>query len=824
MVSIFAINTKQKSGKLMKLILTVILLFLIKSFVLSQSIIQGKIFDADSKNLLPSANIYIEGTYIGTISNNEGCYSLEIPSIPAVVVISYIGYRTRRLVIDNTGISSTDIALDPVILEAEGITVTADSEDPALGIMRKVIANKREWKQRLRSYSAKAYTRLKVENDKSIVSMSESISNLYWSAKSGVAEEFVAKRSSKRMPYLTEMEVGSKNIINLYEDDVPFFNHKFIGPTHPQAFDYYDFELLNERLRDSIIVFDIKVTPKSKLQPLFFGRISVLDDAFAMIDADLTTSESISFSEMIKSFRSNYRQQFSNFGKDFWLLIESRSRQEVEIDMGVLAFPEAIFVKNTRVSNYLINVDISRDLTRIDTVKESLQKLRKNVSAFDNFEKIPLTAKELIAYNNPDTTMTLLRSFPPTGILVGYMKSKEKDLEDALRSHGDYTPLSTDSDFDFLGWYNRVEGFHLGMNYKYKYHHHYHIMLEGGYQTAPKKPVYKARFHYQINKKGKNTFFYGGYYDQTDCRYNSGHYNQLFASILPLFGFGDYFDYYQNKKMFGGFKYTLTDKNSELSIELQSADHSSLKKNTNCNILNKNYHQRINPAIDEGRLNSIRIDFKYDESYGLPSEAKLGDLPSYNRIDFQIEHSSPHLFGSDFDFTQFNLLADYTMNTFFKRRPDPNYLRARIAVSTYRGDLPLQRFSIIDGNLYSYAPFGVFKTQINKPLEGEKNAALFWEYNFKSIPFEVLGLSYFARNKYEFLIHGSGGHTWIDRSRLHQINQNYKVLYEDDLHKELGLALKIKYKFVSIRLDVTRNLETQNDYFGFTAKLIGLSF
>lgn len=808
----------------MKLILTVILLCMIKSFVLSQNIIQGKIFSAESKNPLPSANIYIEGTYIGTISNNEGRYSLEIPSIPAVVVISYIGYRTCRLVIDNTGISSTDIALDPVILEAEGITVTADSEDPALGIMRKVIANKREWKQRLRSYSAKAYTRLKVENDTSIVSMSESISKLYWSTESGVAEEFITKRSSKRMPYLTEMEVGSKNIINLYEDDVPFFNHKFIGPTHPQALDYYNFELLNERLRDSTIVFDIKVTPKSKLQPLFFGRISVLNDAFAMIDADLTTSESISFSEMIKSFRSNYRQQFCNFGKDFWLLIESRGRQEVEVDMGVLAFPKAIFVKNSRVSNYLINVEVSKDIARLDTIKESLPDLKKNISAFDNFEKIPLTAREFTAYNNPDTTMTLIKSFPPTGILAGYMKSKEKDLEYALSSHSDYTPLSSDSDFGFLGWYNRVEGFHLGMNYKYNYHYHYHIMLEGGYQTVPKKFVYKGQFQYQISKKEKNTLLYTGYYNQTDLCYESGQYNQLFASILPLFGYADYFDYYQSQKVYGGFKYAISEKNSVLVLELQSADHSSLKKNTNCNILNKNYRQRINPAVDEGRLNSVRMDFNYDENYGLPSEAKLGDLPSYNRINFQIEHNSPNLLGSDFDFTQFNLLADYTLNTFFKRRPDPNYLRAQIAVSTYRGDLPLQRFSIIDGNLYTYAPFGIFKTLVNKPLEGEKKAALFWEYNFKSIPFEVLGLSYFARNKYDFLIHGAGGRTWIDKSRLRKMKQHYQPLYKDDLHKELGLAFKIKYKFVSIRLDVTRNLETQNDYFGFTAKLIGLSF
>lgn len=136
--------------------------------------------------------------------------------------------------------------------------MTADQEDPAIGIMKQVIANKIKWIKNLKSYTAKAYTRTKVENDSSIVSMSVSISRLYWDLEKGSHEEFIDKKSSKRMPYLTELNVGSQNTINFSDDDILLMNHTFVGPTHPKALNSYDFELKGERSLDDKIVYDIQ--------------------------------------------------------------------------------------------------------------------------------------------------------------------------------------------------------------------------------------------------------------------------------------------------------------------------------------------------------------------------------------------------------------------------------------------------------------------------------------------------------------------------------------------------------------------------------------
>jgi len=533
----------------MKRYIIFFVLFININTVSASTVIHGIIKDAETNKPLPNANIYIKDTYIGTISNQDGHYKLEIPKVPSEIIVSYIGYETRTILIEDSGNQELNIFLEPIAIKLQGVIVYSDQEDPAIAIMKKVIANKIKRKKKLKSYQAKAYTRTKVENDTSIVSMSESVSRLYWNSEIGSREEFIAKKSSKRMSYLTELNVGSKNIYNFYADNIQLINYKFVGPTHPDAFKYYNFELNGERNLNNKIVFDILVKPKSKLQPLFSGRISVLDEDYAMIDVDLKNSGSMSFFTMLKYFHGNYQQQFNNFGKEFWLPIDSRIEETFEVDMGLIAFPRAILNKISRVSNYEINIDVTNEIARLDTTTTSSSNILNNDRAFKNFERVPLTSREQEAYSNPDTTMTLIKSFPPRGILAPYFKSKEKDLEIALSEQGGYSPIQSNTDFGIQGWYNRVEGLNLGIKYNYRFYDHYLLAAIGGYQTYSKKFYYEAQLNYLINKDDEDKYIFTRYYDKTDTRYCSEHYSQLVTSFLPLLGKYDYFDYYLNKKL-----------------------------------------------------------------------------------------------------------------------------------------------------------------------------------------------------------------------------------------------------------------------------------
>ncbi|MBU0474078.1 MAG: DUF5686 and carboxypeptidase regulatory-like domain-containing protein [Bacteroidetes bacterium] len=809
----------------MKYVFACLILLIIASNINSQNRISGKISNSETKIPLPNANIYIKDSYIGTVSNINGEYSLKISQSPATLIVSYIGYKTEQVEIENKDSLQIDITLQPILLDVGSVVVIASAEDPAIAIMKKVIENKIRWRSKLSSFSAKAYTRSLVENDTSIVSLSESVSNLFWDKSVGTREEFLGKKSPNQMSYLTDMNVGSKNIINFYDDNISLLNFEFVGPTHPNALDYYDFKLKGETKLDDKIVFEIEVIPESKIQPLFSGKILVLDKEFALLNVDLKNSGNFSFATMLEEFRGSYKQQFSNYGKDFWLPIDSRTEETFVLDMGIFAFPKAIIKKNSRISHYEINVDVSDNIELIDSLKKKSKSKKQNISNgkhFDNFEKIPLTENEIQLYNNPDTAKTLIKSFMPTGIMAPLLISKEYELEKSLREDGGYEPIPLSNDYGFNLWYNRVAGLNLGGNYKYNLFKNFEIGLSAGYETFSKNFYYGSNLKFYTNEQ-ENSFLLIGYYDKTDTRYTSQNYSQLITSLLPLFGERDYFDYYSSKQLSISYNHRLS-KMSELSVEFISEDNSSINKVSNSDIFRQGFLQRINPTIDEGRLNSIKFKLTLDEVLGVPEIEKAFNYTLTDKIEFQVEHSSSKILNSDFDFTQFKLIADYTFNTFFQRRPDCNFLRVRAEASTFIGELPMQRFEIIDGSIFGYSPFAIFRSLRNKPLEGERKLALFWEYNFQSIPFELMGLTYFAQNKYEVILHGTSGRTWINANKLKIVTQNYSPVYIDEFANELGLSLRLKYTFVAVKLDITQNLSDNNTYFGFSVNLLSLSF
>lgn len=78
--------------------LTVLLLFLsISSQSPGQSVVRGIILDRENSAPIPFASLYIPGTSIGTISNNEGQFRLILPKGATQVRISCVGYKRKEL-------------------------------------------------------------------------------------------------------------------------------------------------------------------------------------------------------------------------------------------------------------------------------------------------------------------------------------------------------------------------------------------------------------------------------------------------------------------------------------------------------------------------------------------------------------------------------------------------------------------------------------------------------------------------------------------------------------------------------------------------------
>lgn len=97
-----------------------------------QSKISGIITDATTGEALVGVNITIEGSTVGAISDVSGKFSMDAPRLNAVLIVSYIGYKTERVVY--TGQQALDIkiasdvrALNEVVVTALGIKREAKS-------------------------------------------------------------------------------------------------------------------------------------------------------------------------------------------------------------------------------------------------------------------------------------------------------------------------------------------------------------------------------------------------------------------------------------------------------------------------------------------------------------------------------------------------------------------------------------------------------------------------------------------------------------------------------------------------------------------------
>lgn len=81
-----------------------------------KKVIKGKVVDFQTRESLPGVNVLIEGTTIGTVTNLDGVYSLELPEKAEALLFSYVGYETKRELISNREIIDVQLVSSSGVL------------------------------------------------------------------------------------------------------------------------------------------------------------------------------------------------------------------------------------------------------------------------------------------------------------------------------------------------------------------------------------------------------------------------------------------------------------------------------------------------------------------------------------------------------------------------------------------------------------------------------------------------------------------------------------------------------------------------------------
>ncbi len=89
--------------------------------------ITGRVTSSEDGEPIPGVSVSVKGLTLGTVTNAEGIYNLNVPSEAKTLVFSFVGLKTKEVPIDGTQI---DVKLEPNLIGVEEVIVTA------LGISR----------------------------------------------------------------------------------------------------------------------------------------------------------------------------------------------------------------------------------------------------------------------------------------------------------------------------------------------------------------------------------------------------------------------------------------------------------------------------------------------------------------------------------------------------------------------------------------------------------------------------------------------------------------------------------------------------------------
>lgn len=757
-------------------------------------VIQGTVTDGSTGEPLPAATVHALGAYDGTISNTEGKYVLSVRSLPAVVEVRYIGYRSQRFNVTEDAADVHNFALEPVPIELEALVVTAEDMGP--NIMRKVIAQKQTWWDSLETFRVEAYSRFVLHKDTEIVAIVESLSDGFWDKKKGWREVVKDKRETENLDL--DFALPAAAGVNLYDDETKIAGHRLIGVTHPDALNHYDFVLTGRRKMDDRIIYDIDVKPKHSLKTAFNGRVAVLDSVYALVEVELTPNRAFLFPPPVREFTITMRQQFSNFGGDYYLPVGYQSDVNVEVGMIGLQFPPFKRQRVSRLTGYEVNVALPDSLYEQDRiVVVDSARVEQDSLLVQTGLAVPLDDVEQEAYVRIDSTMTLDKAYEPKGFLARFVKDEEEREKKNEKGgkEGRKLPFRPKPEV----WFNRVDGGHLGLKISAGSSRSRTAFAGGGaYNFGLKRWSLngKATMRWGTDKKG---FVSLEGFRGTDTRYRSRLYGRYGVSTQQIFGSEDYFDFFWREGVKGitGYRFGRPRRAGvRLSSGINVAQHRSVEKTTDWHLSGDIDVQRPNPSIDPGNLRSVflRVDIEGRNS-------GLALIFGQRKIALEVEHSRSG-FGSDFDFTQVRVLLDWRIETLFKRRLLPNVLDVRVVGSAFAGTLPRQRFEILDAGLLGWvAKFGAFRQRLSRPYEGEKVLGVFWEHNFCTVPFELIGWRWAAERNIGLIVHGGHGRTWFgDRTLL-----DYAPQYSDGFHHEIGVSINGLFDW--FRLDFTKRLD-----------------
>lgn len=384
----------------------------------------GKVLDENGEPL-PFASVYVRNSTTGTSANAEGEYRLALDRGRHEVVFQYLGYRQR---IEQVEIGATPVRLtvrlEPSALEIAEVVIT--TEDPAVGIMRKVIERRKYYKTRVPDYSCDVYIKgfhklldapekilgqdvgdmggILDTNRTGVLYLSESVSKLYVQSRPERTREVMISSKVSGRDNGFSLNRATLTDFNLYDERLEI-EREILSPLADNAFNYYIFKLLG-RYKDEngYDIYKISVTPRREGDPAFAGHLYVVDEWWNLSGANLTLTGAAIKQPVLDTLR--IVQEFVPVERpDKWCLLS----QVTTFKFGVFGFKiQGLF--NSVFSGYDIAPDFDPDFFTRETFKIEAAAPERDSTYWAAIRPVPLTEEETRDYVVKDSLQRIWKS------------------------------------------------------------------------------------------------------------------------------------------------------------------------------------------------------------------------------------------------------------------------------------------------------------------------------------------------------------------------------------------------------------------------------
>ncbi|MEO0469568.1 MAG: DUF5686 family protein [Bacteroidota bacterium] len=253
-----------------------------------QTIIEGSITDGNTGQALPFANVvYQPEKRLGATADLNGNFRIQSPQPIQLLRITYIGYQPLWLAADTIDFSSPlRIRLFPNDVQVEEVLIAAE-RNPALGIIRKVIANKkRNNPEKVESFTYESYQKILVDfltgeakdhksaridtnmarmrkfSDMQHLMVMETVSERKFLFPDRDEESIIASKvSGLQNPTFGALATDFQPF-SFYKEIIPLYDREFINPIANGSLRRYDFRLQDTIYQAEDTVYVISFSPK----------------------------------------------------------------------------------------------------------------------------------------------------------------------------------------------------------------------------------------------------------------------------------------------------------------------------------------------------------------------------------------------------------------------------------------------------------------------------------------------------------------------------------------------------------------------------------